>query len=528
MTQDTSAASNRAASYTYGQPAGSFTPGLSSERSTASPSQITGQQQFWKSNPTRHQYSPPSTLPQIQSPSNPPHHPHATMLPPLRLNTQNSRIESRLDPRPSTAILEPSTPKPLASPLSHAPGMGYYPYPMSYHPSHHSYPHNPPHSQAHGYPGMPPDSASSTSTPEIFTPVSADSDYAFYPQQHMQGTIQPSVFSPWQAQQHQQLQSQGQDRRGSPGSGVAAGGADARWGGKSPAGERGDGSGDSSEDEVPRQITYTTEAEVKQTPTIKRECHNCTSRNPPSWRKSILSPGRILCNKCGIFERTHHRSRPPQNDDQKLRKASDPSSTFGGAGPAGAYGAGRSGRAAPPPALQKMSMTSGSGSPSSPFSGGQSTPMSASFTYPPMYSPAPPSSTSEYPPLSSYLQRPDSAQAQLQNLTIPSPSFSSLAPNDLNGTPASSESGTNRFYSHAHSASSPYAHAYASRRGYAPPSRGSVGSIGGASAGSVAQSPVVGYTSPVAGPGEGGVAPWHGRRLSYGTDGRDGTDGMAP
>ncbi|ODN98237.1 hypothetical protein L198_03479 [Cryptococcus wingfieldii CBS 7118] len=529
----------RNAGYTYRQ-----TPSLSSERSTVSPSQIAsqGQQQFWKTQLTK-QYSP--TLPQIQSPAgappihSPTHHPHAMMLPPLRLTTQDPRpdprLDHRLDPRLSaTAPLEPGTPRPHASPISQGPGMGYYPYPMSY-PPHRYYP---PH-QVHGHPGMPPNSASSAGTPEIFTPVSGHSDYSFYPppqQQQMQATIQPSVFSPWQAQQ-QHAQSGGQDRRGPPGTlsfnissssedrvrespGSSAngtgGGGDGRWENKSPMRENGRGSPASSEDEVPRQITYTTDAEIKQCATIKRECFNCTSRNPPSWRKS-------LCNKCGIFERTHHRPRPPQNDDQKLRKASEiPNPLFGGAN-AGGYGGGRNGRAAPPPALQTMSMSSGSGSPRSPFSGTQSTPMSASFTYPPMYTPAPQSSSSEYPPSSSYLRRPASTQPQLPNLSIPSPPFASpIISNDTTSAGGGGgESGANRYYGHTHSASSPYAHAYASRRGYAPPSRGSISStsISGGGAGSVLGSPIGSYASPISGPGQvqgqGGDG-WHSRRLSGG------------
>ncbi|ODN80049.1 hypothetical protein L202_03908, partial [Cryptococcus amylolentus CBS 6039] len=487
-------------------------------RSTASPSQIAGQgqPQFWKTQTTK-QYSP--TLPQIQPPSgalpiqSPPQHPHAMMLPPLRLNTQDPRpdpsLDQRLDPRLSaTAPLEPGTPRPHASPISQGPGMSYYPYPMSY-PPHRYYPPR----QVHGHPGMPPNSASSAGTPEIFTPVSAHSDYSFYPQQQqqMQATIQPSVFSPWQAQQ-QHAQSGGHDHRGPPGTlsfnisssskdrvqespGSSANDTGGGGEGGSPMREHGRGSPGSSEDEVPRQIAYTTDAEIKQSAT--------------------------LCNKCGIFERTHHRPRPPQNDDQKLRKDSDPS--FGGAN-AGGYGGGRIGRAAPPPALQTMSMSSGSESPRSPFSGAQSTPMSASFTYPPMYTPAPQSSSSEYPPSSSYLRRPASTQPQLSNLSIPSPSFAApIISNDTTSAGGGGgESGANRYYGVTHSVSSPYAHAYASRRGYAPPSGRSISSPSGGGAGGVLGSPIKSYTSPISGPGQvqgqDGDG-WHSRRLSDGTEG---------
>ncbi|KAK1924489.1 hypothetical protein DB88DRAFT_289661 [Papiliotrema laurentii] len=110
-------------------------------------------------------------------------------------------------------------------------------------------------------------------------------------------------------------------------------------------------------------ITYTTDAEVKQTPELKRMCYNCGSKSPPSWRKSVLNDGRILCNKCGIFERTHRRARPPQNDDQKLRK-----------GVSHNYR-----REVPPP----LSIRPGPESPLSPYSSvpSQATPLSAEFSF---------------------------------------------------------------------------------------------------------------------------------------------------
>ncbi|RSH80736.1 hypothetical protein EHS25_007072 [Saitozyma podzolica] len=67
-------------------------------------------------------------------------------------------------------------------------------------------------------------------------------------------------------------------------------------------------------------IIYTDDADTKQTAEIKRKCYNCESINPPSWRKSTVQPGKIACNKCGIYERTHRRARPRQDDDQKFRR----------------------------------------------------------------------------------------------------------------------------------------------------------------------------------------------------------------
>lgn len=64
---------------------------------------------------------------------------------------------------------------------------------------------------------------------------------------------------------------------------------------------------------------------------MQRHCHNCHTREGPTWRKSVLFVGKIvsldtglsaqtqLCNKCGIYERTHRRSRPLE-EDAKLRR----------------------------------------------------------------------------------------------------------------------------------------------------------------------------------------------------------------
>ncbi|KAF8664859.1 hypothetical protein AX14_006691, partial [Amanita brunnescens Koide BX004] len=41
-------------------------------------------------------------------------------------------------------------------------------------------------------------------------------------------------------------------------------------------------------------------------------CFNCCTTDTSTWRRSNLSPGKVLCNKCGLFERTHSRPRPEQ------------------------------------------------------------------------------------------------------------------------------------------------------------------------------------------------------------------------
>ncbi|KAJ7919851.1 hypothetical protein B0H13DRAFT_1987695 [Mycena leptocephala] len=45
---------------------------------------------------------------------------------------------------------------------------------------------------------------------------------------------------------------------------------------------------------------------------VRRRCFNCCTTDTSTWRRSNLSPGKVLCNKCGLFERTHSRPRPEQ------------------------------------------------------------------------------------------------------------------------------------------------------------------------------------------------------------------------
>ncbi|KAJ7614043.1 hypothetical protein FB45DRAFT_691483, partial [Roridomyces roridus] len=55
---------------------------------------------------------------------------------------------------------------------------------------------------------------------------------------------------------------------------------------------------------------YTDDAATKLTDRIHPQCFNCSCQDTSTWRRSSLSPGKILCNKCGLYERTHCRSRP--------------------------------------------------------------------------------------------------------------------------------------------------------------------------------------------------------------------------
>ncbi|KAF8519830.1 hypothetical protein JB92DRAFT_2710148, partial [Gautieria morchelliformis] len=55
---------------------------------------------------------------------------------------------------------------------------------------------------------------------------------------------------------------------------------------------------------------YTDEVGIKESALLKRLCFNCRAVQAPSWRKSKLNVGKILCNKCGIYESTHMTPRP--------------------------------------------------------------------------------------------------------------------------------------------------------------------------------------------------------------------------
>lgn len=57
---------------------------------------------------------------------------------------------------------------------------------------------------------------------------------------------------------------------------------------------------------------YTDDANTKLSDRVRRRCFNCCTTDTSTWRRSNLSPGKVLCNKCGLFERTHSRPRPEQ------------------------------------------------------------------------------------------------------------------------------------------------------------------------------------------------------------------------
>lgn len=62
-------------------------------------------------------------------------------------------------------------------------------------------------------------------------------------------------------------------------------------------------------------VQHTDDAASKETQFLRRRCHNCHTTEPPSWRRSTLNQGKIVCNKCGLYERTHLRPRPLRFDE---------------------------------------------------------------------------------------------------------------------------------------------------------------------------------------------------------------------
>ncbi|KAF7973881.1 hypothetical protein HWV62_14006 [Athelia sp. TMB] len=70
-------------------------------------------------------------------------------------------------------------------------------------------------------------------------------------------------------------------------------------------------------------IVHTTDATTKLNDRVRRRCFNCCTTDTSTWRRSNLSPGKVLCNKCGLFERTHSRPRPDQFPHRRGSMASN-------------------------------------------------------------------------------------------------------------------------------------------------------------------------------------------------------------
>ncbi|KAJ7463011.1 hypothetical protein FB451DRAFT_1043484 [Mycena latifolia] len=60
------------------------------------------------------------------------------------------------------------------------------------------------------------------------------------------------------------------------------------------------------------KVVHTDDAATKLNDRVRRRCFNCRMTDTSTWRRSSLTPGKVLCNKCGLFERTHSRPRPEQ------------------------------------------------------------------------------------------------------------------------------------------------------------------------------------------------------------------------
>lgn len=137
------------------------------------------------------------------------------------------------------------------------------------------------------------------------------------------------------------------------------------------------------------QVVHTDDAATKLSDRVRRRCFNCCTTDTSTWRRSNLSPGKVLCNKCGLFERTHSRPRPEQFPHKRgplasstLRARSPPqgsqaqaphaqpqlppmSAPGGPGGPPYPY----SHPPPPPPGLDRREYSSSSGGPNDPNSG---------------------------------------------------------------------------------------------------------------------------------------------------------------
>ena len=79
-------------------------------------------------------------------------------------------------------------------------------------------------------------------------------------------------------------------------------------------------------------VQHTDDAASKETQYLRRRCFNCHTTEPPSWRRSTLNPGKIVCNKCGLYERTHLRPRPLRFDELRAGNKARKQSKAGAAG----------------------------------------------------------------------------------------------------------------------------------------------------------------------------------------------------
>ncbi|KDQ50405.1 hypothetical protein JAAARDRAFT_199965 [Jaapia argillacea MUCL 33604] len=81
-------------------------------------------------------------------------------------------------------------------------------------------------------------------------------------------------------------------------------------------------------------IVLTDDASTKLSDRVRRRCFNCCTTDTSTWRRSTLNPGKVLCNKCGLFERTHSRPRPDQFPHKRGHLASSASASASTSTPA--------------------------------------------------------------------------------------------------------------------------------------------------------------------------------------------------
>ncbi|KAJ7463343.1 hypothetical protein FB451DRAFT_1403985 [Mycena latifolia] len=86
---------------------------------------------------------------------------------------------------------------------------------------------------------------------------------------------------------------------------VPAAGDGAAWGDGGPVSP---GAGAGGINSVP--VVHTDDAATKLSDHVRRRCFNCYTTETSTWRRSKHSPGKVLRNKCGLFEGTH--ARPAQ------------------------------------------------------------------------------------------------------------------------------------------------------------------------------------------------------------------------
>ncbi|KAK7055137.1 von Willebrand factor type A domain-containing protein [Favolaschia claudopus] len=79
-----------------------------------------------------------------------------------------------------------------------------------------------------------------------------------------------------------------------------------------------------SNKEQPTLSTPTATPTSGDTQYVRRRCFTCKKTDSPSWRRSSLHPGKIVCNRCGLWERTLSHPRPATfkqaNDEQPETK----------------------------------------------------------------------------------------------------------------------------------------------------------------------------------------------------------------